>query len=161
MSNTAKNLEQATKEEDVDLSRYLPQRLNQVVARMNERLAEELRTLDLPLPQWRIIAILKWRGSCTLKEIREWTVIDLSTASRAVKRLEEQGHVTRDWDAQDARAREIRLTPKGMDLYQQAWPIVSGFHTYVFGDMEQGESDAMLGALKNALDRMGKSVWSG
>ena len=46
----------------IDLTRYLPQMLNQVAARMNERLADELRTIDMPLPHWRIIAILKWRG---------------------------------------------------------------------------------------------------
>jgi len=145
---------------DVDLNRYLPQMLNQVAARMNERLAEELRTIDLPLPHWRIIAILKWRGACSLKEIRQWTVIDMSTASRAVKRLEEQGHVTRDWDSSDSRSRQIGLTAQGEALFSQAWPIVAGFHHHVFGDLADGDQEAMKRVLHDALDRLGRSAWS-
>lgn len=145
---------------DIDLARYLPQMLNQVAARMNERLAEELRTIDLPLPHWRIIAILNWRGACSLKEIRQWTVIDMSTASRAVKRLEEQGYVSRDWKSDDSRSRQISLTQKGDKLFARASPIVAGFHHYIFGDRTNEDHEAMMRVLDGALDRLGRSIWS-
>lgn len=145
---------------EVDLSEYLPHRLNQVAARMNERLAEELRTLDLPLPHWRIIAILKWRGACGLKDICQWTVIDTSTASRAMKRLEEQGYVTRDWSRSDSRSRRISLTAQGDALFDTAWPIVAGFHRFVFGDLSDDDQAAMMDILDGALGRLSKSAWS-
>lgn len=144
---------------ELDLSRYLPQMLNRFVARMNERLTEELSTIDLPLAHWRILAILNWRGACTLKEIREWTVIDLSTASRAVKRLEEEGYVTRDQELRDRRARRIELTLAGQARYAEGWQIVSGFHGHVFADMSDAERDKMLDLVKVSLDRLDRSVW--
>lgn len=160
MSTSSQSGSLPTESTEVDLTRYLPQMLNQVVSRMNERLAEELRTIDLPLAHWRIIAILNWRGACALKEIRQWTVIDMSTASRAVKKLEEQGIVTRDWNATDSRARQISLTPAGQARFAEGWTIVSGFHNHVFGDLAESEQLAMLGGLENALDRLGRSAWS-
>lgn len=144
----------------LDLSRYLPQMLNRLAARMNERLAEELATIDLPLAHWRILAILNWRGACTLTEIREWTVIDLSTASRAVKRLEEGGYVTRDRQTRDRRARRIQLTAAGKARYAEGWTIVSGFHAHVFADVAPHERERMLDLMAGALQRLDRSVWS-
>ena len=144
----------------IDLTRYLPQMLNQVAARMNERLADELRTIDMPLPHWRIIAILKWRGTCSLKEVRQWTVIDTSTASRALKRLEDQGLVVRNWDRADTRARRLSLSPEGHQRFAEAWPIVAGLHQHVFGELPEGEEDRMIAVLQEALFRLGKSAWS-
>jgi DNA-binding MarR family transcriptional regulator len=144
----------------LDLSRYLPQMLNRLAARMNERLAEELATIDLPLPHWRILAILNWRGACTLKDIREWTVIDLSTTSRAVKRLEEEGYLTRARETRDRRARRIQLTEAGRARYAEGWRIVSGFHAHVFADVSSAERDRMLELMRGALSRLDQSVWN-
>ena len=145
---------------EVDLAGYLPQMLNQVASRMNERLADELRTIGLPLPHWRIIAILKWRGACGLKDIRQWTVIDMSTASRAVKRLEQQGYVTRDWNETDSRSRSIKLTPQGDALFERAWPIVAGLHRHIFSGLSDNDQQAMMRVLDKAMVRLGKSAWA-
>ncbi len=146
--------------DQIDLMRYLPQTLNQVASRMNERLTEELRTIDLPLPHWRIIAILKWRGTCSLKEVRHWTVIDTSTASRALKKLEDQGLVVRNWDSTDTRARQLSLSPEGHQRFTEAWPIVAGLHQHVFGQLSEGQEEKMIEVLQEALLRLGKSAWS-
>jgi DNA-binding MarR family transcriptional regulator len=147
-------------EATLDLSRYLPQMLNRLAARMNERLAEELATIDLPIAHWRILAILNWRGACTLTELREWTVIDLSTASRAVKRLEEGGYVIRDRQTRDKRARRIQLTAAGKARYIEGWTIVSGFHAHVFADTTPADRERMLDLMAGALQRLDRSVWS-
>ena len=144
---------------DLDLSRYLPQMLNRFVARMNERLAEELSTIELPLAHWRILAILNWRGACTLTEIRAWTVIDLSTASRAVRKLEDDGLVTRDLQLKDRRARRIQLTEAGKLRYADGWTIVSGFHAHIFADLTDSERDKVLDVIESALGRLDRSVW--
>lgn len=144
----------------VDLESYLPSLLNRLSARMNEKLAEELRTIDLPLAHWRILAILKWRGPCTLSQVREWTVIDLSTASRAVKRLEADGRVSRAWNAKDTRARQISITPSGEVLFQKAWTIVDGFHRHAFSDLSTDEHDLVLAAMDKVLTRLSRSYWS-
>ena len=161
MMGKAERAIDASGERDLDLSRYLPQMLNRLAARMNERLAEELATIDLPIAHWRILAILNWRGPCTLKELREWTVIDLSTASRAVKRLEEEGYVMRDRQMRDKRSRLIQLTEAGKSRYREGWTIVSGFHAHVFADLSPVEHEKLLDALNDALQRLERSVWSG
>ncbi len=150
----------AAAESAIDLSRYLPQMVNRLASRMNERLSEELATIDLPLSYWRILAILNWRGPCTLKELREWTVIDMSTASRAVKRLEDGGYVTRGRQSRDRRERRIQLSPAGIARYHEGWTIVSGFHAHVFADLSAQDRDRMLDMMEDALGRLNRSVWS-
>ena len=146
---------------DVDLPRYLPHLLNSVSAQMNERVAQELRTIDLPLAHWRFLAILRWRGACTLKDIYSWTVIDTSTASRAVKRLEEEGALERRWDTGDSRARRITITAQGEAVFERGWAIVSGFNAHLFAGLSDDEKERMTQLLELLDTRLGQSVWTG
>jgi DNA-binding MarR family transcriptional regulator len=90
----------------------------------------------------------------------QWTVIDTSTASRALKRLEEQGYVTRSWDRADTRSRRLGLSLEGHRLFAEAWPIVAGLHQHVFGHLPVEEQEHMGELLQGALFRLGKSAWS-
>jgi len=155
VNKTMPNLEAGT----VDLERYLPQMLNSVSAQMNERLAQELRTIDLPLAYWRILAILRWRGDCTLKDIHSWTVIDTSTASRAVKRLEDEGALLRCWDKSDTRNRRISITEEGEAMFNRGWTIVSGFHDYLMQDLDARELELITLALEKLQYRLRRSIW--
>lgn len=51
-----------------------------------------------------------------LSVLAEAAGVDVSTASRQVARLVEEGYVTRDADPDDGRASAHRLTPAGRDL---------------------------------------------
>lgn len=146
-------------EEEFSLDGYLPQMLNMTVASMNERLAAELKTIGLSVPHWRILAIVHWLGTSTLSEIQQKTVIDTSTLSRSIKRLEVDGLVVRAWSAKDSRARAIALTPDGEVLFKKGWRIVSRFYDYLFADLDNATQSALIKSLKTVQLRLARSCW--
>ena len=148
-----------TAKEEFSLDGYLPQMLNMTVASMNERLAAELKTIGLSVPHWRILAIVHWLGTSTLSEIQQKTVIDTSTLSRSIKRLEVDGLVVRAWSAKDSRARAIALTPEGEAVFKKGWRIVSRFYAYIFEDLDPASRTTMFRALETVQQRLGRSYW--
>lgn len=142
------------------LEGHFPHILNMTSASLNARLARELKTIDLPLAHWRILAILAWKGDCTLSDIRHWTVIDTSTLSRAVDRLEKEGLVKRAWQTEDSRFREIRLTVAGEAVFHKAWAIVRGFHAYVLADVSAEDLETTRRVLNRIRGTLEESPFS-
>jgi DNA-binding MarR family transcriptional regulator len=138
---------------------HLPQVLNLTLRAVNERLAQELRTINLPLTHWRVIAILKTRGCCTLSEVAELTVIEMSTLSRTVKRLEEEGMVERAWETEDSRRRALVLTERGQQVFATAWALVSNFYDYLFADVTADEQKTIRSAMHRIHKRLERRPW--
>lgn len=58
-------------------------------------------------------------GTLSLREVAEASAMDSPTASRQVVQLEQEGLVERRTAEGDARAVELRLTPKGRKVYDK------------------------------------------
>ncbi|MCC5987394.1 MAG: winged helix-turn-helix transcriptional regulator [Pararhodobacter sp.] len=144
---------------DFSSGEHLPQVLNLTLRAVNERLGQELRAINLPLTHWRIIAILKSRGKCTLSEVAELTVVEISTLSRSVKRLEEEGLVERTWEKGDNRRRALGLTDKGDHIFHDAWALVSNFYNYIFADVSDGDRETIRAAMNRVVSRLERKPW--
>jgi DNA-binding MarR family transcriptional regulator len=144
---------------DFSSGEHLPQVLNLTLRAVNERLGQELRAINLPLTHWRVIAILKSRGRCTLSEVAELTVVEMSTLSRSIKRLEEEGLVERTWEKGDNRRRALGLTEKGGKVFDAAWALVSNFYNYIFADVTDKEQEIIRDAMKRVRSRLERKPW--
>jgi DNA-binding MarR family transcriptional regulator len=66
------------------------------------------------------------RASALAKEC----MLDLSTVSRHLRTLEDEGHVVKSGDPDDKRASQVGLTERGHDFVQQFWQArVASVHT--------------------------------
>ena len=65
-----------------------------------------------------VLEALLHKGPLTVKQLREKVLLTSGSMTTAVDRLEARGLVARHDDANDRRARIIRLTPEGRKLIE-------------------------------------------
>ena len=82
-----------------------------------------LDPLGLTYPQYRVMAVLWDKDGRTVGEIGEKLLLESSTLTPLLKRLETAGMVRRTRDQDDERVVRIQLTPKGAELKQKAIEI--------------------------------------
>lgn len=82
-----------------------------------------LDPLGLTYPQYLVMAVLWEKDGRTVGEIGEKLLLESSTLTPLLKRLETAGMVRRTRDQNDERVVRIQLTPKGAELKQKAIEI--------------------------------------
>ncbi|MDZ4367088.1 MAG: MarR family transcriptional regulator [Afipia sp.] len=82
-----------------------------------------LDPLGLTYPQYLVMAVLWEKDDRTVGAIGEKLLLESSTLTPLLKRLETAGMVRRTRDQDDERVVRIQLTPKGAELKQKAVEI--------------------------------------
>jgi DNA-binding MarR family transcriptional regulator len=96
----------------------------QIYGRRDLQLARSLRPLGLSVAHWRILAALSNVEACTINRLADLTVIDRTTLSRTLDRMEANGLVARRQLANDKRSFEMRLAPAGRRALERIWPVI-------------------------------------
>jgi MarR family transcriptional regulator, organic hydroperoxide resistance regulator len=102
---------------DIVLERILPYLMNCLTFRLNQLLNQDLRKLGLTISNWRILAVLDVNETASINELVEYAMIEQSTVSRLISRMEEDGLVRRDRIDEDGRVRSISMTEEGREKY--------------------------------------------
>jgi DNA-binding MarR family transcriptional regulator len=139
---------------DFVLDEFVPYYFNRITNRLNKELADALRTIDMTISQWRVVAVLKERDGQTLTELSVYTITDQSTLSRAVDRMEESGLVEKRPRPDDGRFVEIFLTPHGTEMFHKIWPVAAAQYREAIAGIEQAELDAFVGTLRKILENI-------
>jgi len=69
---------------------------------------------------------------------------DRATIGGVVERLEAKGYVTRAVSQRDRRAREIALTPLGVEVLDYLLPVVRGFQANILSGLSETEREQFL-----------------
>ena len=77
------------------------------------------KSTGLSMPQFSIMMQLHYRGACGMSEISERFEVSPAAASQLVDKLVHSGHIQREEDPSDRRAKLLNLTDKGRELIQQ------------------------------------------
>jgi MarR family transcriptional regulator, organic hydroperoxide resistance regulator len=106
----------------------------------------DLRRIGLTYPQFLTMVVLWERDPRTVKELGRALRFDSGTLSPLLKRLEANGFVTRERNADDERSVLIRLTPTGRQLRRRADGIVR--RVFEAAGLDQAELDALRDQLR-------------
>lgn len=109
--------------------------------------AAHLRTLDLTLSQFDIIATLGNTDGMNFKELGHKTLITKGTLTGVVDRLEDKGLVRRVASTSDGRSQIVQLTRKGEALFDKAFPAHVEYVGQSFTSFSQAELDTMQAGL--------------
>ena len=74
----------------------------------------------LSMPQLGILMQLHYRGTCGISQLGERFDITNAAASQLVDKLVQSGHIQREEDPHDRRAKLVNLTDKAKELLRQS-----------------------------------------
>ena len=144
-------VEDTVEAQDFALETFLPYRLSLLSNTISEGLATAYRDVHgLSLTEWRVVAILGRFPDLTATNIMARGAMDKVPVSRAVARLEERGLVRRKADSEDRRRLTLRLTPRGVKLFNAVVPEALAYERLLLsalGKEETAQLDTLLDKL--------------
>ena len=111
----------------------------------------EVGELNLTPVQYSALQTICQQPGIDQKTLATTIGYDTSTIGGVIDRLEHKGLVRRVVSAQDRRARELRLAPKGKRLLGACRPVVQALQADVLAPLSAAERAAFLGLARKAL----------
>ena len=124
--------------------------LTQVIGARDRELTQGLREFGLRVPEWRALAALHARRSCTMSELADLATIDRTTLTRTVDRMQDSGWLSRVADDNDMRVTRLELTAAGRKLFDKIWPTVQRLNELALAGLPKAE----IQQLHKTLERM-------
>ena len=82
-------------------------------------------TFGMSVPEWRVLLTLARHPGLTAAEITSRWAMDKMAISRAIQRLENDNHISRDRNPIDRRSYKLALTSSGHALHQKIVPAAN------------------------------------
>lgn len=114
----------------------------------------ELASLGVPVPMWRILAILSGTDGHPVGEIAARALMKQPTVTKILDRLEELGHVARGADGIDRRRVRVRITPAGERLVASLIERAKTHENVLLDAQTPAEAEILKRVLKQLVRRL-------
>ena len=104
--------------------------------------------------QARLLAYLSFHSSVTQKEIADRCMLDVTTMSRTLDRMEAAGLLAREDNPSCRRSYLICLTPLGEEKARRVQEIFLRYEELLRDSLTEEECGALCGALQKITDRL-------
>jgi len=133
------------------LDRHIFYLFGQIYGRRDQQLAKSLRQFRLSVPQWRVLAALVDLEAATINRLSDLTVVDRTTLSRTLDRMEKHGLVARKRVEADKRSYEMRLTAAGRAMFRRIWPVMSYHNARAVAGLSENEMARLKAIIKKMI----------
>lgn len=137
--------------DEIGLDNFAPYLMNRIMGRYNAALRAELAQLGLTTPQMRALAVLSVHDGILIGELAVYAVVEQSTLSRALEKLDRDGKIRRRTDRGDSRATRVFLTEAGREDYVRLWPHMAQSYANMFRGIGDDERRAFVATLQKIL----------
>ena len=96
-----------------------------------------LKKLGTDIPARRVLLILRRQGPVSVSELATHAIIKLSTITRIVQRMRDEGLVQTATNPDDARITDVSMTPKGENLLAEIQQATSKIFIRGYGDLSE------------------------
>ncbi|MBA1274528.1 MarR family winged helix-turn-helix transcriptional regulator [Stutzerimonas azotifigens] len=121
--------------------------LARVYGRYSMAMERLLKRVDLDIPRWRVLNILYENDNSSISEISEHAVAKLSTITKIVYRMKDDGLVETNQSVQDGRVTQVSLTQAGREAFFAMHEVTEE----LFHNSFQGMTEAQLRKLNQSL----------
>lgn len=132
-----------------ELDDFLCFGLRAVMKKIDKHLTAKLEPYGISIPQSFILLCLEAENGLTLKEIGNRTLIDSSSMTVLVDKLEKDQLVERQLDPQDRRAIRVFMTPKGEEIARNVAAQGSAFNSHLYDLVGEGYQKEFVHGIKN------------
>lgn len=130
---------------------HMIRRLHQISSQIFQQRLQEIG-LELTPVQFATLATLELNPDIEQAQIAALIAYDRATIGGVIDRLEQRGYVTRKTSARDRRAREVRLSAKGLKTVQKAEPVVAELQSEILGGLTKTEQRDLVALLTKAVN---------
>ncbi|MNZ96716.1 HTH-type transcriptional regulator Hpr [compost metagenome] len=116
--------------------------------RYSMAMEKALKKIDMDIPRWRILFILKEHGESSISEIAIHAIAKLSTITKIVYRMKADGLVDTNPCSSDGRVTVVSLTDAGRQAIEQVLIATSD----IFSNSFKGLTDAQITRLNSSLE---------
>ncbi|WP_054696661.1 MarR family winged helix-turn-helix transcriptional regulator [Syntrophomonas palmitatica] len=135
-----------------DLNSFICFGMRAAMKKIDKHLSAKLEPYGISIPQSFILACLEAEDGLTLKEIGNRTLIDSSSMTVLVDKLEKDQLVERHLDSQDRRAIRVFMTPSGkkiaLDITQQGLEL----NAMLYDLLGEGNQKEFIHGIKNIIN---------
>lgn len=138
------------------LTTSFPFLLARAGVRMGELFSVELREIGMTLPMYRALAALWERDGQRLSELSAMIGIELSTLSRLVTQLKQQGWVSRHRPVGDERSVRLSLTARGRERVASLIPRARHYEALATSGFTAEDVARLKNAFRMILANLGE-----
>ncbi len=132
-----------------ELNSYICFSMRAAMKKIDKNLTALLEDLGVSIPQSFILLSLLEENAVTLKELGNRTLIDSSSMTVLVDKLEKDELVERQLDPQDRRAIRVLITRRGREIAEKITVIANDFNARLYQLLGEGNQKEYLMAVKN------------
>ena len=136
----------------MELSNYLGFSLRVAMKKIDKHLNQKLEAHGVSIPQSFILYSLLEQDGSTLKEIGNKTLIDSSSMTVLVDKLEKDKLVERKLDSQDRRAIRVFITEKGLLIAEKVSEIGIEFNSRLYDLLGEGNQKEFIHGINNIIN---------
>jgi len=133
------------------LDEFLPYRVAVLAGRLSREYSRIYQDrFGLSRAEWRVVAHLSQEPAVSVRDIHDRVDMDKPKVSRAAKRLEKAGFITKQAHSGDKRLVELALTEKGRAMMAELAPLAQAFQEEMIarlGDDADGFLDGITGLM--------------
>ena len=111
--------------------------------------------------QYPFLIYLYHNDAVTQEVMSNELYIDKGTTAKALKKLQENGYVTRQVDDRDKRAYKVQLTDNGKEVTKEIFHILRSWNSILTSDFTEEEQNLALKLLNKMLNNKNKAFSKG
>lgn len=139
---------------DAGLSSFAPYLMNRIMGRYNANIRAKMSALGLSTAKMRALAVLSVDDGIAINTLSVYAVVEQSTLSRVLDKMQAEGLVKRAADPDDNRSFRVYLTDAGREVNESLWPHMRDEQQRMFAGIEDQERDAFLATLHKMLENV-------
>lgn len=134
------------------LNAYVCFNMRAAMKKIDRLFSNKLEDIGISIPQSFILFCLQEENGLTLKEIGSRTLIDSSSMTVLVDKLEKDELVKRQLDSQDRRAIRVFITEAGSEIAEKISSVISNLNTLLFDLLGEGNQKEFIHGLNNIVN---------
>lgn len=135
-----------------DFYTFLCFSMRAAMKKIDRHLSGQLEPYGVSIPQMFVLTCLYDENGITLKEIGNRTLIDSSSMTVLVDKLEKDLLVERQLDPEDRRAIRVYITDKGKAIAEELVKIGIRFNSELYDMLGEGNQKEFTHGIKNILN---------
>ncbi|MED4602063.1 MarR family transcriptional regulator [Paenibacillus validus] len=117
-------------------------------------IGSRLKEHDIGKGQYMFLSALYKQDGLSQEELSDYLMIDKGTTAKALKKLEEQGYVSREVRDDDKRFYRVFLTPKALEIKDEVRSVLADWRSLLTSGFTEEEKEAAIAL----LDKMGHNA---